>query len=221
MRLSVKIIIITTTVAIFCGIKANCQEVNSDLVQFSGIVVSSDGDNLKPVPFTSIAVKNTHRGTTSDYYGYFSFVARKKEVVLFTSLGYKRASYTIPDTITSNRYSLIQIMTKDTIILAETVIYPWPTREQFKEAFIKLKIPDDDYLRAQKNLALMDRKERGVPYEGSPNVMDGASNYQSYMSEQYDKMYYKGQIIPNNLLNPFAWADFFKAWKEGKFKSDQ
>ncbi|HNY06860.1 MAG TPA: carboxypeptidase-like regulatory domain-containing protein [Bacteroidales bacterium] len=220
MKLSVKIII-GTAIVFFFSAKAFCQEVNTNLVQFSGIVVSSDGENLKPVPFTNIAVKNSHRGTTSDYYGYFSFVARKNEVVIFSSLGYKRASYTIPDTITSNRYSLIQIMTKDTIILAETVIYPWPTREQFKEAFVKLKIPDDDYDRAHKNLVLMDRKERGLAYEGSPYVMDGASNYQSYMSDQYNKLYYKGQVVPNNLLNPFAWADFFKAWKEGKFKSNQ
>ncbi|MCK6650110.1 MAG: carboxypeptidase-like regulatory domain-containing protein, partial [Bacteroidia bacterium] len=39
------------------------------LVQFTGIVV--EGDSLKPVPYTSIIIKNTNRGTISDYFGYF------------------------------------------------------------------------------------------------------------------------------------------------------
>ena len=48
---------------------------NKELIQFSGVVV--EGDSLRPVPFTSIMIKNTNRGTICDYYGYFSFVAQK------------------------------------------------------------------------------------------------------------------------------------------------
>jgi hypothetical protein len=33
------------------------------------------------------------------------------------------------------------------------------------------------------------------------------------------KSYYAGgQIPPMNILNPFAWAQFFEAWKRGDFK---
>ena len=44
---------------------------DNNLIQFSGVVVSGDG--LKPVPYTNIIIKNTYRGTVSDFYGFFSF----------------------------------------------------------------------------------------------------------------------------------------------------
>lgn len=97
--------------------------------------------------------------------------------------------------------------------LTQAVIVPWPTLEQFKRAFVETKIPNDDMQRAQKNLALAEMKER---YMNMP--MDGSMNYKNFMDNQISKNYYKGQFMPNNLLNPFAWAQFIKAWKDGKFK---
>ena len=187
------------------------QEEKERLVQFSGVVVTAD--SLRPVPFTHIMVKKNRWGTVADYYGYFSFVARAGDTILFTSVGYKRSSYTIPDTITRSRYTLIKTMTADTILLDETVIYPWPTKEQFREAFVKMDIPQDDLERARINLARAELKERAM---SSP--MDGSMNYKNYMQWETYKHYYIGQTQPITILDPFAWAQFFKAWKEGKFK---
>lgn len=181
------------------------------LVQFSGVVV--EGDSLKPVPFTAIVIRNSNRGTVSDYYGYFSFVAQKGDTIDFSSIGYKRATFVIPDTLTINKYSLIQVVRPDTILLQETVIYPWPTKEQFREAFLQLELPEDDMDRARKNLenAAMKDKINGV-------VMDGSMNYRHMMQQQQSRLYYAGQLPPNNLLNPIAWAKFIQAWKNGDLK---
>jgi hypothetical protein len=188
------------------------KEKDNDLVQFSGIVVTAD--SLRPVPYTHIVIKNTRWGTVADYFGYFSFVARRNDTILFTAMGFKKSYYVIPDTITRRRYSLIKALTADTTLLDETVIYPWPSKEQFREAFIKLKIPDDDLVRAQKNLELAEMRERAEFY-----AMDGSMNYKNYMQQQiYNRNYYIGQTQPISILDPFAWAQFFKAWKEGKFK---
>ena len=94
-----------------------------EFIQFSGVVVSQD--SLKPIPYCSIIDKITKRGTTSDYFGYFSFVANKGDTIQFSSIGYKKASFTIPDSLTTNKYSLIQIMYEDTILLKTAVIYPY------------------------------------------------------------------------------------------------
>ncbi|MFH1005229.1 MAG: carboxypeptidase-like regulatory domain-containing protein [Bacteroidota bacterium] len=182
-----------------------------DLLQFSGVVVEMD--SLKPVSFTSIIVKNTHRGTISDFYGYFSFVARKKDIIVFSAIGYKKAFFIIPDTLTSNKYSLIQVMHNDTILLKETVIYPWPTKEQFREVFLNTNVPDDDLVRAEKNLEREKIKEKSEPI-----VMSGSIGYKASMQQQSAKLYWAGQYPPNNLLNPFAWAQFIKMWREGKLK---
>jgi len=189
------------------------QEINydDDLVQFSGVLVSAD--SLIPVPFASIIIKNTHRGTLSDYYGYFSFVALKNDTIVFSSMGYKKSSFIIPDTITQKRYSLIHVMDADTILLQTTLIYPWPTEEEFKKAFITLNIPDDDIEIAHKNLAKAELKERAMSFP-----MDANMNYNNYIQNQTSKLYYIGQTQPITILNPFAWAEFIKAWKSGKFK---
>ena len=187
---------------------------DEDLVQFSGVVVTAD--SLKPVPFTHIVVKHSRWGTVADYYGYFSFVAKKLDTVVFSAVGYKKSFYVIPDTITRNRYSLIKAMTADTLMLDETVIYPWPTKEQFREAFVNLHVPDDDLERARKNLAKAEMRERAENL-----AMDGSMNYKNYMQWEGYKNYYIGQTQPISILDPFAWAKFFKAWKEGKFKRNK
>lgn len=181
------------------------------LIQFSGVVV--EGDSLKSIPYTSILIKGTSHGTVSDYFGYFSFVAQIRDTVEFSAIGYSNAIFVIPDTLTTSKYSLIQVLQSDTIHLKETVVYPWPTREQFKASFLKLNLPEDDMTRAGRNMARTDMKEKMMGM-----AMDASMNYK-YSQQQYQsKLYYAGQLPPNNLLNPVAWAKFIKAWQNGDFK---
>jgi hypothetical protein len=184
---------------------------NEGLVQFSGVML--DHDSLIPIPFASIMIVNTHRGTVSDYYGFFSFVAREGDTIEFSSLGYKKAYFVIPDSLTDNKYSIIQRMLRDTIQLQEAIIYPWPSREQFREAFLKLQVPDDDLERAKRNLAMEELRERARHMP-----MDGSMNFRNTMHSEYTRLYSAGQLPMNNLLNPLAWASFIKAWKNGDFK---
>ncbi len=193
------------------ALSLHAQGQNKKVIQFSGVIVS--GDSLKPVPYVNVMVKGTYRGTVSDYYGFFSFVAQSNDTIEFSALGYRPSRYTIPGELNENRYSIIQMLQKDTILLRETVIYPWPTREQFDRAFIELKIPDDDLSTAQKNLS------RDKLFEAAMNMpMDASLNYK-YASQQFNtRLYNAGQIPMNNLLNPIAWARFVQAWRNGDFK---
>ncbi len=68
--------------------------------------------------------------------------------------------------------------------------------------------------RAKKNIARADMKEKA---EGL--TMDGSMNYRNQMQQKYSKLYYAGQLPPNNLLNPIAWSKFIQAWKNGDFKA--
>ncbi|HRH03137.1 MAG TPA: carboxypeptidase-like regulatory domain-containing protein [Bacteroidia bacterium] len=184
---------------------------NKKLIQFSGVVVN--GDSLQPIPFVNIMIKNSYHGTVSDYYGYFSFVAQENDVIEFSALGYKKSSFTIPDSLEESRYSLIQMLNGDTILLNTAIIYPWPTKEQFKQAFINLELPNDDMARAQRNLEREAMRQRGESMS-----MDGAMNQKYYLQQRNSRLYYAGQLPPNNLLNPIAWAKFIQAWKNGDFK---
>jgi hypothetical protein len=214
MRISLATVIFT--LLLLAASVSKAQRYN-DLVQFSGVVVTAD--SLRPVPFTNISVGTSGRGTTSDYWGFFSIVVHKNDLVFFSAVGYKTGMFRIPDTLSENRYSLIQVMSSDTIMLTETVIYPWPSKEQFRHAFLTLDIPDDDIEIARRNLAYMEMREiYGKGYDPERYGYTSGQSYHNYMSNQADKLYYNGQTMPNNLLNPIAWAKFIKAWKRGDFK---
>ena len=187
------------------------QEEDANLIQFSGVVVTMD--SLSPVPFATIMVKNTSRGTVSDYYGYFSFVAQANDTLIFSSVGFKDSDFVVPDDLEGNRYSLIHSMLQDTVELDEVEIYPWPTPAQFKEAFLALDLPDDDIEIMRRNLSadLMAEKAVAMP-------MNGSLNFKFENQQRANQLYFTGQYRPNNLLNPIAWAQFIQAWKRGDFK---
>jgi len=207
-------VILTFLLLLYLPDLLNAQDYNENLIQFSGITITSD--SLTAVPYTRIVIKTTNRGTTSDVLGYFSFVAHKHDTILFNALGFKPASFIIPDTITKSRYSLIQLMTGDTLTLPAAFIFPWPTLEDFKRAFINAKVPDDDLERARKNL---DADQIMISARNYP--MDARMNYNNYIENQTSKLYYFGQQQPFNIFNPFAWAKFIKAWKDGEFKRNK
>ncbi len=199
---------------VLCMLTVNAQTNDDDLIQFSGVVLNSD--SLNPVPYTHVLIENTRRGTMTDIYGYFSFVAQKGDSILFSALGYQRSHFVIPDTLTSNRYPLIQILSPDTILLRETVVYPWPTREQFKQAFLAMQVPDSDYDRAQRNLYQSDMIAR---MDGA--MPSGNETYRYQMQQFQSQLYYAGQAPPINILNPVAWSQFIQAWKRGDFQSER
>lgn len=189
------------------------QALTKDVVQFSGLVVTDDDNNLIPLPFTNIMLRNSNRGTFSNLDGFFSIVGEKGDTVIFSAIGFKTVEFVIPDTLSENRYTVYQIMTRDTITLPETVVYPWPSREHFKIEFLALEIPTDLQNRAEENLTAiaMDKLKESVPY-------DGGETGGYYLRKQAESYYSFGQSKPIHVLNPIAWSKFFKSWKNGDFK---
>lgn len=196
--------------SLFAGTLAQAQNGRPDLVQFSGVVVT---DSLAPVPFTNILVKNSYRGTMSDVYGYFSFVGQEGDTILFSAVGFKRSQYVIPDSLDHNKYSMIHVLKPDTVLLDQFVVTPWPSREQFREAFMNLRLPEDDYQIAMRNLSpaeMMQRMENLTP--------DAYSTFQYQMAMDRTQLYYAGGSPAVNLFNPIAWAQFIQAWQSGAFR---
>ena len=187
------------------------QDTIKPLIQFSGVVIT--GDSLNPIPFAGIRIEGTHYGMMADYEGYFSFAARPGSTILFTAIGFKPSRYHIPDSLKLHRYTWIQMLQTDTILLKETIIFPWANVAQLEQAIVEYRVPDGDYERAMKNILKEEMKERALQLP-----MDGAMNYRQQVQNLVYKNYYNGQFRPNNLLNPLAWQKFIEAWKNGDFK---
>ena len=149
----------------------------------------------------------------SDVYGYFSFVAQEGDTVLFSALGFSRSSYVIPMDLPENRYSMIHVLARDTIWLKEQVVVPWPSKEQFAEAFLNLRPHADDYQLTMRNLSPAEMAQR---MENLPP--DAAMSYNYQMAMDQTRLYYSGGTPAINLFNPIAWAQFIQAWRGGKLK---
>lgn len=186
---------------------------NSRLVQFSGMVLDGSDEQLYPVPYTNILVKDKGRGTYSDLKGFFSIVVEKGDVIVFSAIGYKTVEYKISEDLDDERYSIVQLMTQDTINLPETVVFPWPSRDHFKLEFLAMDVTPELQEHAAKNLA--NETLRRMRNEVS---VDGNEHADYFLRQQAREYYYIGQQPPMNIFNPVAWKKFFDSWKSGDFK---
>ncbi len=184
------------------------------LVQFSGVVVT--GDSLMPVPFVQIATIGTYRGTMSDVFGYFSFVAQVGDTLGFAAVGFKRDFFVVPDTIHDSKYSMIHVLHPDTILLDPVMVTPWPSKEQFAEAFLNLRLGEDDYQIALRHLSSAEMMQQMENMSGDPMLSQQLS-----ANLANTRLYQQGGMPTISLLNPIAWAQFMQAWRSGKFKKKQ
>lgn len=184
------------------------------LIQFSGLVLDGTTEELLPVPFTNVySEQDTRRGTATDFKGFFTFVAEKGETVIFSAIGYKTVKFEVPDTLTDNRYSIVQLMTQDTFNLPETVVFPWPSKEHFKIEFLAMDVTPELQRRASENLAQEILEERRHTV-----AADGNETADFYLRQQANNYYHYGQYQPMRIFDPIAWGKFFKSWKDGDFK---
>ncbi|PKR80890.1 hypothetical protein CW751_06890 [Brumimicrobium salinarum] len=201
--------ILASVFILFSGYSFAQQKQN--LIQFSGVLVSAD--SLNQVSYASVVDKTTGKGTMSDYYGYFSFVTRPGDTILFNAFGFKTSSYIVPDTLSQKRYSIIHVMTPDTLILPEVDIYPWPSKEEFARAFVEMDPYDDALRRAQRQLS-----GESLAFVAARVPTDGSLSYNWEREQKQTQLYIQGQTPMNNLLNPAAWSKFINAWRDGKLQ---
>lgn len=192
------------------SLNANSQK-DGRLVQLSGVVVSSD--SLQEMPYATVYNKTVHRGTIADIYGFFSLVVQPGDTLMFRYLGHKPSSYIVPDTLKESRYSIIHMMAMDTTDLPEVVVYPWPSREAFAQAFVEMNPYEDAMLRAQKQLS-----GQSLANIAALVPSDASLSFGNVMNQKNTQLYTMGQSPVNNLLNPFAWATFLQKWRSGELR---
>ena len=193
------------------------QEVNTrhkdslHYVQLTGIVVN---DSLQRLPYTAVYDKSTTRGVICDYFGYFALVVHPGDTIQFSFIGFKKKSFIVPEPEAgSNDLSIVTLLESDTIMSAPVNVYPWPSREQFADAFINLEIDNDAINRAKER---MSPQEMAFVY----GVMGTDANlaYKAQSQHYLNQVYYRGQQAPNNLFNPVSWGNFLKSLNNGDLK---
>lgn len=201
------IIILAFSIQCFFISESKAQDSDRDVIQFTGVVTTTD--TTSGIFGAHVYVPKEGRGTTTNYYGYFSFAVLEGDSVVISAVGFQRASFIIPK-LEKDSYSVIVTMQEDTTYLPELEVLPYPTEEMFKEAVLAYRLPNQGELNnMDSNLdpAILSEMYRNMGMDGSMNHRYFTQQQAVYLHDGYGPRY-------NPLLNPFAWAEFFKSFKK-------
>ena len=196
---------------LWMGLAASSQtdSLSAQVVQVSGLVVT--GDSLSPLPYCTVFRSRDRRGTMTDARGFFSLPALTGDTLEFSSVGYVSQQAVIPEGGELARVNLVQPMGRDTVTMNDAFVYPWPSRERFRQDFLALGLPNQGLDPAWDSpMDPMDVYDRL-----SEVGRDGQSTSSNVLAAQAQQAGYAGQAPPVNLLNPVAWAQFLQALKSG------
>ena len=188
--------------------QANAQE-EKQVIQLSGIVLGDGAES--GLPGVHIFEPHAGRGTTSNYYGYFSMPVLSGDSILFSSVGFVRQYFVVPDT-TVDKLTLVIELETDVTYLEPVNIFPFPTEEDLKEAVLAMDVPVDDYSEDERlGRKILAQMSRELP-------MDASMNYRYYQNQQFQQIHTQNSYVDPKqaLLNPFAWAQFIKSLKKKK-----
>lgn len=197
----------------FSQIAAQSKQNGDRLIQLTGIVIT---DSLYRVPYARVYDKTTKRGAIADYFGYFALVVHPGDSIEFSCLGFSKKIYVVPNDTDQKTISLVQMMNYKDIMGNPVNVYPWPSREEFAEAFVNMNLPNDDIMNARQRLSPQE-----MAFVGALLSADGGSAYSSYRVQQGQAFYTRGQGPQNNFLNPAAWGEFIKGFGTGKYQISQ
>lgn len=180
---------------------------DSDLVQLSGFVVTHD--STKVLPYVSIRVNGSNRGSYSDMGGYFSIVVKKSDYIVFTSIGLRPVEFKVPNQTNGYKVNTVIPMSEDTFYLPEAVIHSYPTPEEFDYYFTHAKIPQDHI-----NIAFRNLRKATLMQDARAMNPDGYEAGSWSLQQQIDKSSYAGQVQPIKILDYNAWSQFLQSLKK-------
>jgi hypothetical protein len=191
-------------------VKADSTE-NAKLVQFSGFVLTADSSSI--LPYTSIKIKGTNRGSYADMQGYFSIVAKETDVIIFSCIGFEPKHFAVPKGIQSAKINTVITLVEDTFFLPEMVFKANPSPEEFEYMFSRMNVPMDQLSIAQNNLRV-----KPLLAFGSSLQNDGLANSSWTFNQVANRAYYAGQQQPMPLMDVFAWSQFINSLGKGLYK---
>ena len=170
------------------------------LVQFSGVI--TDVDSNQVVPYVTITnLSNKGQMYAANYKGYFSFIAHPGDSLLYTAVGYSKATVVIPASLKEDRFTVMVKLKLEINYLPTVRIYPWATTEDFTKDFLAMKIADDDVEIARKNLS-----GQSIRTMGQSLSRDAGEISNINWRLNHDRALNKNMVQTNPLLNPFAWG---------------
>ncbi|MEA5140570.1 carboxypeptidase-like regulatory domain-containing protein [Arcicella rigui] len=215
MLLKLKHIFIIAIIICLSNFSSSFGQGQDKSVVFSGRVVADRSSEFLPNAY--VFNPQSGRGTLTDDFGNFSLYVYPGDSVVFSYVGYKKKYYIIPRTNDFSHVATI-FMTEDSKLLAEVKIYPYRTEDEFKKAFLDMKLENEAGRRAlAKNL-----EQSKLNVLAMRAGLSGAGNFRNFSDQMTyaatNRGFYQSPVMA--LTNPFAWMNFIKSIKNGDLKRD-
>ncbi len=184
-------------------------------IMFTGVVVA--GKNTERLPGAYVFIPRAGRGTLTNNLGVFTIPVFPGDSILYSYVGYRTQYHFIPRDYNEPTYSAIIQMQESVTMLAEVRVYPYATEEEFKKAFLALRLPDQedrDALARSTDLEYITRMAAQMPNNAQ-------TNYRYTMDQLLfgrESAANKGFATTFPFLNPFAWGRFIKSVQDGDLK---
>jgi hypothetical protein len=186
---------------------------HSNSIVFKGKVVASRTSEFLPNAYVFNA--NSGRGALTDDLGNFQLYVYPGDSLTFSYVGYKKKYYIVPYILEEVQTGIIH-MAEESRMLAEVKVYPYSTEEDFKKAFMDMKVENEAGRRAlEKNL-----EQSKLNVLALQAGLSGAGNFRNFSDQMTYSMANRNfvQSPLMSLTNPFAWANFIKSVKNGDLK---
>jgi hypothetical protein len=185
------------------------QQKEKPLVQFSGVTHNADSSSVI-VPYVTITNLTDKKAiNTSNYKGYFSFVAHEGDSIRFTSVGYGSVAVVIPEN-TNKSYTVKVLLHPQIVNLPVFHVFPWATTDEFKKDFLAMKLADDDLEIAKKNVS-----RSSLMAMQNTLARDGREIQSSNANSFHNRIVNQNSLMPNPLLNPLAWGSLIRQISDG------
>ncbi len=181
-----------------------------DVVQFSGLVVG--GDSLYGIPGVLVYIPKAGRGTNTNESGYFSMATLAGDTAVIQALGYKKKKIYVPKSERKSVTLIIELQ-EDTVYLPIIDIFPYPTEEVFKKAFLDLKLDERGYTSMRYNL-----NEQTLAKMLTASNMSATENQKFSIRNQMNPGMNPNGTNGFQLLSPFAWSRMIKNIRKNKEK---
>ncbi len=182
------------------------------IISISGFIM--DGNDAIPLKGIHIYIPQAGRGTVSDQNGYFSLNTLAGDTLYITSIGYKTKKLPIPNTVTK-AYTVIINMQSEVLQLPAIEVFPYPTEEVFKKAFLALELKDKNYENLRENLSKesLARVSYNMPVDGSVSFKRYTSSQVSALNKRYEI-----SVIP--ILSPSMISQIIKSIRRGDYNKE-
>lgn len=181
------------------------------VIYLSGVIIS--GDSSYGIPGVHVYIAEAGVGTVSNDAGLFRIRALPGDTVVFSHIAYQTQNLVVPVDDYEMAMTVLIDMQTDAKELPMVTIFPFPSEEVFKEAFLALDVQSQAEKNMRKNLS----SER-IAEMAKQMGMDGSSNHTYYMNQQANYLHNQYFMPTLSLTDPFAWSRFIKSVKNGDLK---